>query len=186
METSLAVIIEIILVAISLSMDAFAVSVGKGLSTRGNTLKTAVICGLWFGAFQLLMPLIGWSLGSLVESFLQQYGKLIGFVALAFIGGKMIKDAISDEEEPTNSNLNFLTMLIAAIATSIDALFVGITYISLNVNIIVASTIIGVVSFINSFVGCYIGNKIGTKFDKPATIAGGVILILIALKILIF
>lgn len=185
-DVSYATLLELLLIAISLAMDAFAVSVGKGLTTKGRVIKTALICGFWFGAFQFIMPLIGWLAGSAVIGFIKTFGRIIGCALLVLIGGNMIREAFSESDEDSDSRLDSATMFAAALATSIDALFVGITYAALDVNIILAASIIGVVAFAISFAGCFLGNKIGTRFDKHAAIVGGVILILIGFKILLF
>jgi manganese efflux pump family protein len=180
--------IEFFLIAVSLAMDAFAVSIGKGLTTRGNTLKTALICGLWFGGFQFLMPVIGWLAGSAAVGFIKAFGRVIGCILLALIGCNMIREAYfsGDDDDEPNNKLDAGTMFAAALATSIDALFVGVTYAALDINIFIPAIIIGIVTFAIAFAGSFLGNKIGTRFDKPASLFGGIILILIGLKILLF
>ena len=179
--------LEIILISISLAMDAFAVSIGKGLSTRKNTLKVAIACGLWFGAFQALMPLVGYALGSAVSGIIIQYSGIVALVLLALVGANMIREAaFSDDEEEVSSSLDVKEMFMLAIATSIDALVVGVSYVAIGANIVMASIIIGVITFVICFLGAFLGNKIGTAFEKPAAIAGGVVLILIGIKICFF
>lgn len=178
-------IIELILLSVGLAMDAFAVSICKGISMKKMSLKKASIIGLWFGGFQALMPVIGYFLGTTFESFLTMIDHWIAFMLLAFIGSKMIKDAFDKEIEECNDDIGFKVMLILAVATSIDALAVGITFAFLKVNLIFAITLIGMVSFILSVLGTKIGNKFGNKYEKKAEFMGGTILILLGLKILL-
>ena len=182
-------IIEIILLGIALSMDAFAVAVGKGLSVGKPKPKHYFIIGAWFGGFQALMPLAGYFLGKIFENsdYIEKLDHWIAFFLLAFLGGKMIKEAFAknDEEEVTDS-FAFFTMLLMAFATSVDALAVGITFsFDPKINIWVAISIIGCITFAFSALGLKIGSVVGDKFNKKAQIAGGVILILIGLKILL-
>lgn len=176
-------IIELLLISVSLAMDAFAVSIGKGLSTRKNTLKVALLCGIWFGAFQTLMPLIGYALGSAVSDIISRYSGIVALVLLAIVGANMIREAVFSGDEEVSSSIDAKEMLVLAVATSIDALVVGVSYVAMGANIVMASVIIGVVTFVICFCGAFLGNKIGTKFEKPAANAGGIILILIGLKI---
>lgn len=189
-------IIEIFLIGVGLSMDAFAVSICKGLSMPRLNSKQMLIIGLFFGAFQALMPLIGWALGTSFESLITPVDHWIAFLLLGFIGAKMIFDAIrgSDDEnaDPAESNtatyeqkLDLKELLMMAIATSIDALAVGITFAFLGISIIEAIIIIGITTFVLSILGVVIGHFFGSRFEKPATIIGGVVLILIGLKILL-
>ena len=179
-------IVELLLISVSLAMDAFAVSIGKGLSTRKNTLKVALLCGVWFGAFQTIMPLIGYALGSAVSEIISQYSGVVALILLAIVGANMIREAVKNDDEEVSSSLDAKEMLVLAIATSIDALVVGVSYVAMGANIVVASIIIGVVTFVICFFGAFLGNKIGTAFEKPAAIAGGIVLILIGLKICFF
>ena len=179
-------IVELLLISVSLAMDAFAVSIGKGLSTRKNTLKVALLCGVWFGAFQTIMPLIGYALGSAVSEIISQYSGIVALILLAIVGANMIREAVKNDDEEVSSSLDAKEMLVLAIATSIDALVVGVSYVAMGANIVVASVIIGIVTFVICFFGAFLGNKIGTAFEKPAAIAGGVVLILIGLKICFF
>ncbi len=176
-------IIEILLISVSLAMDAFAVSIGKGLTTKKNTLKIALLCGVWFGAFQTLMPLVGYALGSAVSEIISQYSGIVALVLLTIVGANMIREAVTSSDEEVSSSVDPKEMFVLAIATSIDALVVGVSYVAMGANIVVASVIIGVVTFLICFFGAFLGNKIGTAFEKPAAIAGGVVLILIGLKI---
>lgn len=179
-------IIEIVLLGISLAMDAFAVSICKGLSMKKFDGKKAIIIGLYFGIFQALMPLIGYFLGSTFESFVTNIDHWIAFILLALVGGNMIKEVFSkDEAEDYNDNVDFKTMVVLAIATSIDALAVGITFAFLNVNLPLAVSLIGIITFTISCVGVMLGNKFGSKYENKAQFAGGVILIIIGLKILL-
>lgn len=181
-------IIELIILAIGLSMDAFAVAVCKGLAIKKITFKEICIVGLWFGAFQALMPLLGYFLGSTFESYITKYDHWIAFLLLGFIGASMIKEALSKDEEKENDSIAFKAMLILAVATSIDALAVGITFAFLIKSIgylIFAISAIGVTTFTLSAIGVKIGNIFGTKYKAKAEIAGGVILILLGTKILL-
>ena len=168
-------------------MDAFAVSLCKGLGMRKMNYKNAFIISLFFGGFQALMPLVGWLLGTGFEQYITSFDHWIAFVLLAFIGGKMIFDVIKpgDEDVGYEESLKIKELFVLAIATSIDALAVGITFAFLRVSIIPAILIIGCTTFLISFAGVAIGNKFGTKFEKKAQLAGGIVLILIGVKILI-
>ena len=176
--------IELFLLGVGLSMDAFAVSICKGLGVRKVRPNHMLCCGLWFGGFQALMPLIGYLLGSAFESYITKIDHWIAFVLLVFIGVNMIREALSDEEEQTSASFSFKTMLFMAIATSIDALAVGITFAFLGVNIGMALTLIGCTTFVFSAAGVKIGNVFGKKYQAKAEIVGGVILIAIGCKIL--
>ena len=219
-------LLELFILAIGLSMDAFAVSICKGLALPKINLKSAGIVGLWFGAFQALMPLIGYLLGVNFRSYIVSVDHWIAFVLLALIGANMIKEALSDDDEEEEAEirnlkrgpeegtigvcsldscsisptgqvalsradnrikeiLGFKTMFLLAVATSIDALAMGVTFAFLNVNIIPAISFIGVVTFTCSAIGVKIGNVFGLKYKSKAEIAGGVILILLGCKILI-
>lgn len=171
--------------AIALSMDAFSVSICKGLTTKEFSIKTAISCGLWFGFFQALMPVIGYFLGIQFESLITSIDHWIAFGLLFLIGANMIREAFGDEDDKNSSKNDIKTMFLLAIATSIDALAIGVTFAFLQVNIWTAILIIGVTTFIFSFVGVAIGNFFGSKYSKPASIIGGVILILIGTKILL-
>lgn len=181
-------VLEIIFIGIGLAMDAFAVSICKGLSMKKMDWKKAGIIGLYFGGFQALMPAIGFFLGAGFESKIKSIDHWIAFILLFFLGANMIKEAIKEdgkEEKDNNDNTDFKTMIILAIATSIDALAVGITFAFLSVNILLAISIIGIITFVISTVGVKIGNVFGDKYEKKAEIAGGVILILIGVNILL-
>ena len=177
--------ITILSIAIALSMDAFSVSICKGLTTKKFSIKTAVLCGLWFGGFQALMPVIGYFLGVQFESLITNIDHWIAFGLLFLIGVNMIREAFGDEKDEKSSNNDTKTMFLLAIATSIDALAVGVTFAFLQVGIWKAILIIGITTFVFSFTGIAIGNFFGSKYSKPASIIGGVILILIGTKILL-
>ena len=175
-----------LLTGIGLSMDAFAVSVCKGLGMRKMQYVQALVIGLFFGGFQALMPAVGYLLGSTFEQYITAVDHWIAFVLLCFIGGNMIREALSKDEEKLDASFSFKTMLLLAIATSIDALAVGITFALLpDVNIAAAVLFIGATTFILSAIGLKVGNVFGTKYKSKAELAGGVILILIGTKILL-
>ena len=178
-------LIELFLIAVGLSMDAFAVSVCKGLAMPKCTFKKAAIVGLWFGGFQALMPAIGYVLGAQFQEAIASIDHWIAFVLLALIGGHMIHEALDNDEEEADASLNVKTMFLLAVATSIDALAIGITFAFLKVNIIPAVCFIGIVTFIISFAGVKIGNVFGARYKNKAEIVGGIILILLGLKILL-
>ena len=178
-------LIELFLIAVGLSMDAFAVSVCKGLAMPKCTFKKAAIVGLWFGGFQALMPAIGYILGAQFQEAIASIDHWIAFVLLALIGGNMIHEALDNDEEEAGASLDVKTMFLLAVATSIDALAIGITFAFLKVNIIPAVCFIGIVTFIISFAGVKIGNVFGARYKNKAEIVGGVILILLGLKILL-
>lgn len=188
-------IYELLIIGVSLSMDAFAVSMCRGLEMRKFNPKHATIIALFFGAFQAIMPVIGYYAGTLFESYITSIDHWVAFGLLAFLGGKMIFDGVKEyleekkqdkKEDPTYvDKLNIKKLFVMAIATSIDALAVGITFAFLDTNIWVAISIIGSITFALCFLGVFIGNRVGTKFKNQATIAGGVVLILIGVKILL-
>lgn len=178
-------ILEIFLIGVGLSMDAFAVSVCKGLSMKKLDWKKAIIIALYFGVFQAVMPVIGYLLGTTFENLVTQIDHWIAFILLGIIGANMIKETLGKESENSNDKVDFKTMIVLAIATSIDALAVGITFAFLKTEILSAVTMIGIITFILSLIGVKIGNKFGDKYEKKAEFLGGVILILIGVKILI-
>lgn len=178
-------ILEIFLIGVGLSMDAFAVSVCKGLSMKKLDWKKAIIIALYFGVFQALMPVIGYLLGTTFESLVTQIDHWIAFILLGIIGANMIKEALGKESENSNDKVDFKTMIVLAIATSIDALAIGITFAFFKTKLLSSVAIIGVITFVLSLVGVKIGNKFGDKYEKKAEFLGGVILILIGVKILI-
>ena len=178
-------LIELFLIAVGLSIDAFAVSVCKGLAMPKCTFKKVAIVGLWFGGFQALMPAIGYILGAQFQEAIASIDHWIAFVLLALIGGNMIHEALDNDEEEADASLDVKTMFLLAVATSIDALAIGITFAFLKVNIIPAVCFIGIVTFIISFAGVKIGNVFGARYKNKAEIVGGIILILLGLKILL-
>ena len=178
-------IIELIILSIGLAMDAFAVAVCKGLSMSKMSWKKACIIGAYFGIFQALMPFIGYLLGINFQEQIVSVDHWIAFILLGIIGLNMLKEALSKEVESANDSIKFKDMLILAIATSIDALAVGITFAFLKVNVWLAIILIGVITFIISVAGVKIGNVFGCKYEKKAELAGGLILILLGIKILL-
>ena len=182
---------ELLLLAVGVSMDAFAVSICKGLAMEEATPKASLTCGLWFGGFQALMPTIGFFLGTLFAEAIQAVDHWVAFLLLGIIGANMLKEALEKQEgcnccEGHNADLSAKTMFVMAVATSIDALAVGISLaMAGNVNIAVAAWFIGMCTCIFSAVGVKIGNIFGSRFEKKAQIAGGAILILLGLKILL-
>ena len=180
----------LLLMGVGLSMDAFAVSICKGLSMRKVNKKQCLVIGLFFGGFQALMPFIGWVLGSQFEQYITSIDHWIAFILLGFIGGKMVVEAIREKDEAVEVGkmdppLDLKEMFILAIATSIDALAVGITFAFLQVPIVEAVSVIGITTFVISVIGVYVGNFFGNRYKKKAELAGGMILILIGLKILL-
>ena len=181
---------ELLLLAVGLSMDAFAVSICKGLAMKKATLKASATCGVWFGGFQALMPVIGFYLGTLFAGVIEAFDHWVAFGLLAIIGINMLKEAFSKECDcdcnQEGADLSVKTMFIMAVATSIDAMAVGISLaMAGNVNIWTAVLLIGVVTFAMSAAGVKIGNVFGSRFEKKAQAAGGIILILLGLKILL-
>ena len=180
---------ELLLLAVGLSMDAFAVSVCKGLAMKKATLKAELTCGIWFGGFQALMPTIGFFLGALFADAIKAFDHWVAFILLAIIGVNMLKEAFDKEEDcgcEDNADMSVKTMFIMAVATSIDALAVGISLaMAGNVNIWMAAIFIGICTCILSAIGVKIGNVFGNRYEKKAQMAGGVILILLGLKILL-
>lgn len=174
---------ELLLIAVGLSMDAFAVSICKGLSLQNLKTRHAALVGLYFGGFQFLMPVLGWALGYRFEHVIESVDHWIAFGLLAVIGVSMIREARHADE--LDDDLGFKTMLLLALATSIDALAVGVTFAFLQVRILPAASLIGVTTFLLSAVGVYIGHLFGLRYKAKAEIAGGVILIIIGVKILL-
>ena len=178
---------ELLLIAVGLSMDAFAVSVCKGLGMRRLDVRVALVLALLFGVFQAGMPVIGWLLGSQFLWLIEPVDHWIAFGLLGFIGGKMILDAVRGEEEESGvvDHVTWGEFLMLAVATSIDALAVGISLAALNVEIVPSVLIIGVVTFVLSLVGVLVGHLFGSRFERPAQIVGGVVLVLIGVKVLL-
>ena len=177
--------IELLLIAIGLSMDAFSVSICKGLTTKKFSWRMALVCGLWFGFFQALMPIIGYFLGAQFQEMIEAYDHWIAFGLLFLIGANMIREAVWGKEESQDGSLGFKTMLLLAIATSIDALAVGVSFACIRVKLWSSVIVIGLTTFAFSVLGVKIGNVFGSKYEKSAGIIGGIILILIGLKILL-
>lgn len=178
-------LLTLFLTAVGLSMDAFAVSVCKGLAMKKLSWNKAAVIGLWFGGFQALMPALGYILGKRFERYVTAIDHWIAFVLLALIGANMIKEALSAEEDKTDDSIDIKTMFLLAVATSIDALAVGITYAFLQVRIVPAVSFIGIITLVLSVIGVKIGNVFGLKYKTRAEILGGLILILMGLKILL-
>lgn len=179
-------IVELLVLAVGLSMDAFAVSVCKGLAMEKASMKNAVVVGLWFGLFQAAMPAIGYFLGATFAQSITAFDHWIAFVLLALIGGNMIREALSkDDGESADGSLGFRVMLVLAIATSIDALAIGVTFAFLQVNLLQSVLLIGTVTFLLSAAGVKLGSVFGEKYQKRAELAGGLILILLGIKILL-
>ena len=178
-------VVEILLISLGLAMDAFAVSVCKGLAMKKMSWKKAIIIGLYFGVFQAVMPTIGFFLGTTFERFITNIDHWIAFILLVGIGINMIKEAFDEESENGNDNVDIKTMLVLSMATSIDALAIGITFACLKMHILIPVITIGVTTFIISVIGVKIGNRFGDKYEKKAETMGGVILILLGTKILL-
>ena len=180
-------VLEILILAVGLSMDAFAVSICKGLAVKRIDMGKAGIVGLWFGGFQALMPMIGYFLGSSFSNAIQSVDHWVAFILLSLIGANMIREALSRDEDAgrDSGSLSFKTMLMLAVATSIDALAAGITFAFLDVNIVGAVSIIGCTTCIISMAGAKVGSVFGTKYKSKAEMTGGVMLILLGLKILL-
>ena len=176
-------IIELIIISISLAMDAVSTSICKGLTQIKINIKNSIIIGLYFGIFQSIMPLIGYYLGNIFSNKINHITNYIAFLLILFIGISMIKDSF--DNNINNNKLNFKEMIILSVATSIDALIMGITFSILKVNIFKAITVIGIITFILCIIGYNFGSFIGQKYQKKAQIMGGIILIIIGFKILI-
>ena len=177
---------EIFMIGVGLSMDAFAVAICKGLNMRKLDKVQTLVIAFFFGGFQALMPFVGWLLGKQFEAYITSFDHWIAFVLLVLIGANMIREALSKEEaEEANASLAFKTMLLMAVATSIDALAVGITFAFLSVHIVPAALTIGATTFLLSAAGVKVGSVFGLRYKKRAEIAGGVILCLLGVKILL-
>ena len=176
---------ELFIIAVSLSMDAFAVSICKGLSTGRPRLGHCLICGAWFGGFQALMPLIGWLLGARFQGMIASVDHWIAFILLGLIGFNMVRESRGGEAEELDASFSARAMLPLAVATSIDALAVGVTFAFLQVDIAPAVLFIGVTTFVLSAAGVKAGSIFGDRFKSKAELAGGVVLIAMGLKILI-
>lgn len=186
-ETNYMGIIELFVLAVGLSMDAFAVSICKGLSLRKINWKHMCIAGAWFGGFQALMPLIGYYLGNLFAGTITKYAHWVAFILLLYLGIKMIQESFGgdEEENDVDHSMSIKSMFLLAVATSIDALAVGVTFAFLRVSIIPAVSFIGIITFICSAIGVKIGSAFGIKYKSKAELLGGIILIGIGAKILL-
>ena len=178
-------LISLFLIAVGLSMDACAVAICKGLAMQKSSFKKSMLVGFWFGSFQALMPAIGYLLGSQFEKYIVNIDHWVAFILLGIIGGNMIKEALSKETECADSSLAAKDMFLLAIATSIDALAVGVTFAFLQVQIVPAVLFIGIITFVLSTIGVKIGNVFGCRFKSKAELAGGIILIIMGTKILL-
>ena len=178
-------LVSVVLIGIGLAMDAFAVSICKGLAMKKPTIRAIVIVGLWFGFFQMLMPIIGYHLGDAMYDLISDYDHWIAFALLAIIGVNMIREGLSDEDEGIDAGIGVKVMLLLAIATSIDALAVGISLAMTESSILEPALIIGIITFAISAAGVKIGSVFGDRFGSKAEIAGGIILICIGLKIIL-
>lgn len=178
-------IIELLIIAVGLSMDAFAVSIGKGLSLRSIRFRHVLSVGLWFGGFQALMPLIGYLLGTSFSSFISDFDHWVAFFLLGIIGCNMIRDSFAEDEENHDDDFSLRVMLMLAIATSIDALAVGVSFAFLCVDLWLAVSVIGITTCLFSSIGLKIGNVFGNKYKSKAEFTGGVVLVLMGVKILV-
>ena len=179
-------LVELFLIAVGLSMDAFAVSICKGLGMPKLNVKHAAIIALFFGGFQALMPVLGWILGAQFAHYVTAVSYWIAFALLAFIGGKMIWEALHEgDEDEHGGQRDVKELFMLAIATSIDALAVGVTFAFLDVDIAFSATLIGITTFAISFAGVAVGHQFGGRWEKPSAIAGGIVLVLIGVKVLL-
>lgn len=174
-------LIELVLIAVGLSMDAFAVSICKGLSIKKVTIRDALVVALFFGGFQALMPIIGYYIGTNFQGFVESFSYLIAAALVILLGLKMIKE--SREEKESNSDLGLKTLIVLSLATSIDALAIGISFSLMNVDLVPSVTVIGLITFMLSYIGVKSGSFLGDRFQSKAEIFGGIILILIGIKI---
>ena len=178
--------VELLIIALGFSMDAFAVSICKGLSTPKAKMRHMLIVGAWFGGFQALMPLIGYLVGTTFASYIEAFDHWVAFILLGFIGFNMIREALSGEAEETNDCFGAKTMFVMAIATSIDALAGGVAFAMIpDINIWLTVVAIGIVTFLMSAVGVKVGNLFGARFKSRAELAGGIILVLMGIKFLL-
>lgn len=178
-------VIELLLLSVGLAMDAFAVAICKGISMKKMNWKKAIIIGIYFGGFQALMPTIGYFLGTFFQNLITSIDHWIAFILLGIIGGEMIKESFEEDSENRNDDVSIKTMLVLSIATSIDALAIGITFAFLKVNLPLAVSLIGIITFILAIVGTKIGNRFGDKYESKAELTGGIILVLLGIKILL-
>lgn len=178
-------LIDLIMIGIGLSMDAFAVSVCKGLNTKKQCVKTGIVAGLYFGGFQALMPTLGYICGGTIRQYITMVSKYVALILLGLIGINMIRETLKGESKEASASLSPAVMVPAAIATSIDAFAVGITLAALDVNILSSAMLIGTTTLLIAFAGVWIGHFFGNKLERKAGILGGVILILIGIRIFI-
>lgn len=178
-------LVELFLIGVSLSMDAFAVSICKGLSVQRLRLRHALICGLYFGAFQIAMPVLGYLLGARFAGMITHVSHWVAFALLAFIGANMVRESFGGEDDALDDDFSPQTMVMLAVATSIDALAVGVSFAALQVSLLPGVLLIGATTFTLSAIGVKVGNLFGTRYKDAAERAGGVILILMGLKILL-
>lgn len=180
-------IAELLLIAAGLSMDALAVSLCKGLAMKKLKLSHASVIALFFGGFQMLMPVIGWFIGSRFEKYITEYDHWVAFFLLLIIGGKMIIDAVREKDDGKDEpyRLDIKELFVLAIATSIDALAVGVAFAAMQVHILSSALVIGVTTFTLSLAGVFVGHKFGAKYKSKAALVGGAVLILIGVKILL-
>ncbi len=176
-------IIDLFLIGVGVAMDAFAVSVGKGLTMKNKSLKNAIIIATYFGIFQAIMPTLGYFLGVSIGNIINKFSGIVTFVLLSLVGLNMIKETFNGNEN-VDDNISFRTMFLLALATSIDAFAIGITFVFIETNVVLAIFLMGIITFILSFVGVKLGNIFGQKFEKHAKILGGLILIAIGIKAL--
>ena len=178
-------ILEILFIGIALSMDAFAIAICKGLAAKKVLVKSAIIIALYFGFFQAFMPIVGFYLGNYFQKLVINIAHWIAFILLSFLGGNMIRHSGEEQNKQTNPRLDFKTMLLLSLATSIDALTIGVTLSFLKIKIFFPAIIIGSTTFIFSFLGVLLGNTIGKQFQAKTETIGGIILIIIGLKVLL-
>lgn len=178
-------LLSVLLIALGLTMDAFAVAICKGLAMKKPPFRAILVIGLWFGGFQALMPIIGYYLGATLYDYIADYDHWVAFILLFLIGLNMIREALSGEDEELDASIDAKTMLLLAVATSIDALAIGISLAMSDDSIWTSAAIIGVVTLLLSMVGVKIGSLFGDRFGKKAEFAGGVILIVVGLKVLL-
>jgi putative Mn2+ efflux pump MntP len=178
-------IIDIVIIAFALATDAFVVSVSMGILNKKRAVLLGSLAGLFFGFFQAFMPLIGWLVGGVTVGILADLSKYVAFLLLLFLGWKFIKESLGDEEIEKKDYFDFKVLIILAIATSLDALAVGLSFSLLNIDILVPAAIIGAITFCTSFLGVYIGSVLGHFFEKRIETVAGIVLIIIAIKVLL-
>ena len=178
-------VFDVFFIGVGLSMDAFAISICKGLAMKRFQSGKALVCGLWFGGFQFLMPVLGYLLGSTVSGYITRFSGIVAFVLLSIIGGKMIKESGEMECPSSGADVSFRTMLALAVATSIDALAVGVSFAGYQMNVPKASLLIGCTTFTIAVIGVKVGTVFGDRFEQKSALLGGMILILIGLKLLL-